>query len=466
MLDEEAFEPTVTLSQSIEDTAVALIPEQQQVLELITHLTLYSSMLVVVTGPHGSGKTTLAYQLLHRSAHPDDIIVIDGSIMLGVSEILRRVGDLLQQPIPENRSVALELLKLQAQQKAELGRSLVVAIDQAEQLDTETLNELAQLALQIPQGLSIALFGLTGFEKNITGGPNQAPTHIQHLEPLSEYGAQQLLQQVYSPGQPLPLSEEEFTAIYRQSQGLVGALLLQAGDVFLATAEDKIAANHRKKLLKKGKIAEHFPVTHVLALLFLLVALLLSYFYKPNKEDAHAVEQAAVQPEDVLRGLPLPKEKPKAPKETANDFNFSESAEKIEAVEVVETEEAKPVSAQPQINDAPVQTKPKKAAKPQTTERSSTDRNQLKAIEQGFIVQLFGSYEQENAQKFKQDWQTLNTRLYLYETENNNRPWFVVVAGTYSNKNAASQAIKGWPAELQKASPWIRDIKTVQQGLR
>lgn len=479
MLDEEAFEPTVTLSQNLDNVAITLIPEQQQTLEIVRHLALYSKMLIAVTGPHGSGKTTLAHELLYSSEHQEDILTLDATIMLGVPAILRRLGDTIQQPIPENRTMAIELLRVQAEQRAALGRSLIIIIDQAEQLDAETLNELAEVAQQIPEGFAIVLFGLTGYETHLAPAADQAPIHIQKIQPLSQPGAQQLLQQVYSPNQPLPLSEQEFFSVFQQSKGVVGELLALAGDLFLATTEDNsrpdVKASHKKASLK-----DHFPMTHVFALLFLLIALALSYFYNPSKEleNAQLADTVAPEPVDVLRGLPLPQEQEAevAAQNQAEDYNFANdqtAAVKPATIDTDDEPKVEPANKrQPQTKTQPnkkepVAQQPAAETRPNPAQTNGLDKNKLLAINNGVIVQLFGSYQQKNAEKFKQNWQQqLDAPLYLYETKNQNKAWFVVVAGDYPDKKTASQAIKSWPNELQQASPWIRDIKTVQESLR
>src|SRR5690554_7033242 len=84
--------------------------------------------------------------------------------------------------------------------------------------------------------------------------------------------------------------------------------------------------------------------------------------------------------------------------------------------------------------------------------------------QEGFVIQLFGGYDQNNAKSFidNEHKKLINARLYMYETTYNKKPWFVVVAGIYPSRNNAEQAVKSMPKELQKLSPWVRDIKTVR----
>ncbi|MCD8532979.1 MAG: SPOR domain-containing protein [Saccharospirillaceae bacterium] len=99
-------------------------------------------------------------------------------------------------------------------------------------------------------------------------------------------------------------------------------------------------------------------------------------------------------------------------------------------------------------------------------ERSSDERALL-AASGGFVVQLFGSYQADNASGFRQQWQSqVAGSLYQYRTEHNNRPWYVVVAGVYSNRDEAKAAVNALPRELRTQSPWIRDVSAVQNILR
>lgn len=481
MLD-EAFDPIVTMSPSIDNNVVALIPEQQQVIELINHYLHYENRLVVVTGQQGSGKTTLAHELLHGSSNFDDVLIVDATQMLDLSAILQRIADLLQLPIPEDNYEAIELLQAEAEQLAMQERSLVLVIDQAEQLEADTLNELVDLSLQIPQGLAIVLFGLSGYEKSLETEANEAVVHVLPLEPLTELGAQQLLRQVYSPNQPLPLTKVEFYNVYKHSQGVIGALLESTSDLLLATAGKKLPRNKRSSSSNTSEfltsITKHMPITHVVVLLLLLVVLLLAFFYKPNQGRELPVEIIHALPEDSFEDstsstTAMPDSLYSAPETEETIISLPEfSARNKPQPAVEELDRQTPDNS---ISDEQVrveQPKPKLQAQvtpktqAQTTPANLSDKQKLLAIKHGYAIQLFAGSEKANAERFKQDWQKkLNTSLYVYKTKNKNKSWFVVVAAVYPHRNAAEQAIKNWPTEIQQASPWIREIKVVQESL-
>lgn len=444
-----------------------LLPEQAQQVSVIAHIASYSDMLVAVAGAVGSGKSTLAFELLRQHPNAHNTLLITADIMFGIPSLLRRIADVDQISLPDNRSQAIDALKQAAEMRAAEGETLLVVIDQAEQLDVDTLNEIAHLALLIPQGLSLVLFGTRGFEQHFRQGPAQAAVHIEHLKPLSEDSAKQLLQAIYSPDSPLPLSETELVYLHRQSAGLPGALILQAGEYFLATTEGYQPARAAQK---SGALLERFPLMHLTALALLALALLFSYLYQPaDSEPKDNSPEVAI--EDVLHGLPLPEPvEPIAALEPAEpDYNYApattNSHNTTDSTASLSLPELAVVAPAPET-PAPA-TKPVAAAKPVAKPKASSDADKLKALKQGVIVQLFGSYESANAIKFKQQWQgKIDKDFYQYQTVNQGKAWYVVVAGIYTNKEQAQQAIQKWPAELKAGQPWVRDISAVQQSLR
>lgn len=448
------------MSDLLATANIQLLTEQEQQVSMLAHLVSYSDMLIAVVGPDGSGKTSLAFELIRQHNNIDDTLYIAADLMFGIPSLLRRIGDVDQLQLPENRGQAIDLLKTFAEQRAAAGRALVVVIDQAEQLDVDTLNEIAHLALLIPQGLAFVLFGTSGFEQQFRSGPAQAAVHVQPLAPLSEDGAQALLQNIYSPNQPLPLSQTEFIYLYRESGGWPGILLMNAGDYFIEGAAAEQARHGKPKRKKAGAmpaLAERFPLTHILALVLLAAALLLSYLYQPASNETASVvastDERNAGVEDVLRGLPLP---PLA--EAVSIETKTEAVADVVDFNYQEPEVVAPVIAEPVVKPAPT-------IVPNAARKSDSDK--LLAIKQGAVVQLFGSYEKANADKFAKQWQPqLKHDLYQYQTTNDGKPWHIVVAAGFKDKAAAQQAIQKWPSKLRAQRPWVRDINDVHPALK
>ncbi|MFY9179350.1 MAG: AAA family ATPase [Venatoribacter sp.] len=486
-----------------DDAPIQLLSEQEQDLELITHVSSFGDMLVAVTGPNNSGKTTLAYALMHNHDSLQDTLFIEASLELSFHSVLRRLADALHIQISDDDSEALETIKLEAANRAQQKRPFLLIIDQAEQIDAQTLNDIARLALQAQNGIYFALFGLTDFELTFNGGPTQAALHLQALTPLSDGSAQQLIAQVFN-GDTALLSEEQMIAINRRAGGLPGQIISFAADSILAQETN----------LQKNTAASGVKLIPILALTTAVALLLLGFFYQSYLFPSQT--QPMPEPKDVLHGLSLTENENT---EDSPDLNFAENTSLAHS----DANNSEPANAQPEIKaDAPVaqnsqaqseetagepaavaeqpiavSEKPaektiekpadkpvaqpadneKPATKPVATTKAETpvvkksqpktDSEKLLAIEQGFIIQLFGTYSQANANKYQAKWQnSISTTLYQYQTEHNGRAWYVVVTGVYKNRQEAKQAIQTWPKEIQQDSPWIRNIKVVQPILR
>lgn len=479
-----------------------LLPVQEQTLELIAHLAAYSEQLVVVSGPAGSGKTLLATALVERSHAADDALLLTASHDLTMPALLQQITAHWQLHLPEELPTARELVISEARQRAEEGGSLLLVVDQAEQLDVETLNDIAHFALLAPQAIGIVLLGEPGFEQDLRGGPAQAPVEVKTLPPLQADDARQLLQQVYSPGQPLPLDEQELALLLQQSQGWPGALLALADDYF-AAAEVAVAP---PRAPAPKAAAGRFPALHIIAIAALVTALALAFLYR-QQEPEETFTVAAPQPVDILRG-PLVADDSATDRAAVDAMADAEAMDDAEVTPPMVTPQAEPVlvesdndatadnaaiadgatdynftapattavepppvaktTAEPAPAMAPAAVKPAPvAAVAAPAERPQYDRLRLLDIPAGVVVQLFGSYEAANADKFRRQWRDeIAGSLYLYETRHNNKPWFVVVAGVYGSRAEARAAVNALPRPLRAQSPWIRDVSAVKQALR
>lgn len=58
------------------------------------------------------------------------------------------------------------------------------------------------------------------------------------------------------------------------------------------------------------------------------------------------------------------------------------------------------------------------------------------------------------------------TNYVVYKTTRNNQPWYVLVSGIYSTREAAKHAITLLPAAVQAKKPWIKPLHQVQDDLR
>jgi len=467
-----------------------LLPAQLKQLELLAHLASFSEMLVAVTGPEGSGKTTLAKALSAQCEEPEFSLFITADMMLGLPAILKSIAAHWDMPqLPDDLVAAREAVRRTAQEQAEEGNSLLVVIDQADQFDQDTLNSIAHFALMAPQAISFTLFGGSGFEYLFRESPAAAPLHVVELEALTMDESALLLQQVYCPGQPLPLEQDELADIYESSGGWPAPLLL-AAEYFLLDKDAEPAAKAAVTEAKAGR----FPLAHLLAIAVVAAALAISFLYRDDTQETPEeviadapsevieadpivlppvaqVEEAAPEPAPDLSALEIETAQVKPPEVASlTDYNYVEKkTDDTEQAKAVADKKVDVAAKRAEKTPAAVtEQKPVVAPKAAAPSRSYTAAEKvLLNSSNGFVVQLFGSYQAENAAGFRNEWQDkIVGSLYQYQTVYNNKPWHVVVAGVFNSRPEAKAAVDTMPQALRRQSPWIRDIKDVQAALK
>jgi len=74
-----------------------------------------------------------------------------------------------------------------------------------------------------------------------------------------------------------------------------------------------------------------------------------------------------------------------------------------------------------------------------------------------YAVQVSGSYQTASIKDFMLKYQLVN-KATIYQTELNNRPWFIVLIGNYQSFKQARQAVKALPEDLKQLKPWVRKL--------
>lgn len=463
------------LGQNFSQPVVQLLPEQQETLELLSHLASYSELLVVVSGSAGIGKTTLATALSAQREDPEDTLSLNADLMTSQMGILTSIAAHWDLPqLSDNLAEAKDAIKQATDQRYSDGRSTLVVIDQAEQLDTETLNDIAHLALLSPQALSFALFGTRGFENNLRESPTLAPVHVVKPEPLTEDAAKRLSAQVFGAD---ALADDQIRFAFQNSAGL--PLL------FLRELEDLLLASGQAQEVAAGDTKTRFPLTHIVAVCGVAAALVMSFLYQADVEPELSPEEALlatlespeakaelVFPEEVVVSdaavavidgdasteNALPAIDPNIAEvvvENEPDFNYQPSQD-------IATETAEP---QPSASGTAEESLAAQVPASKSVEYSANEQALLNAS--GFVAQLSGFYNIAGAESFIARWSgKTGSDLFLYKSRHKGKDWHVVVAGIYPNRVAAKKAVAAMPAQLRSQTPWIKDVQAVQKLLK
>ena len=132
-----------------------------QRLDLLTHLTQFGESVVVVTGPPGSGKSTLMSRFVDQANSQWQLCLLDGN---EIEQMTVRLSQALRIDAAANES---DLLSRWAA-RTDASQLLVVLVDNAEQLDQSACNRLCGLLGQ-PQGerVRIILFGTPDIQQRV-----------------------------------------------------------------------------------------------------------------------------------------------------------------------------------------------------------------------------------------------------------------------------------------------------------
>ena len=468
----------------------SLLDSQKRHVELLSHLASYSELLVAVTGYEGAGKSFIANNLAAQREAPDETLLLTASVMLGMPSILSSIAAHWDMPaIHDDGAQAREAIRNEAIDRSEAGGNLLLIIDQADQLDAETLNDIAHFALLAPQAISVILFGAPGYESHFRNSPAQAPVHVLAVEPLSDSEIAALMASVFGDGEVCPFGDKELADIMMDSGCLPGPALRQ-GEQILSSATRAVSSSP----------AGGFPVRNILAIAGVVTAIAMVFIYQwgaSSTDDELSPEIQAQLDSAKDFNYPGASVEPQAqPEADSSDTLALPDRAVVEAESRVAASsdvtalsgsdiqpEGRVVSGAPESvpdtgSDAtpvsraevqPVEATADTSSEPAKVGTSSytPDEQALLVPESGYIVQLLGSHSSSGAETFRNQWQSQITgSLYRYQTTYKGKDWFVVVSGVYSSRAEARAAVNAMPASLRKQSPWVRPLGDVQKVIR
>lgn len=120
----------------------------------------------------------------------------------------------------------------------------------------------------------------------------------------------------------------------------------------------------------------------------------------------------------------------------------------------------------PAVRTAPAQTEPEPAERPAIAGTASDGRDWIHAQPRNaFTIQILGLAREQGVREFLAR-HPLERGTAWFRTERNGSDWFVAIAGSYPNAEAARGALASLPAEVRRNQPWIRSFGSVQDAMR
>ncbi|MGE6384435.1 SPOR domain-containing protein [Pseudomonas sp. NPDC078416] len=502
--------------------------QRKPVLGQLHHLARYSQLLLVVTGPHGSGKTLLR-QALVASTNKQSVqsVVVSARGAGDATGVLRQVAQALNVAQAEMRPILAQVVQL-----ALTGQEVYILVDDAEQLGESALEALLGLAAGTPEGRPhVFLFGEASIIDRLDqlcaeSGTEEERFHVIELAPYTEEETREYLaQRLDGAGQGVELfSAAQITDIHEQSGGWPGAINQVARDSMI---EAMIAS---RSAVKRPSMGFKMPKKHVLALGGVVVAAVLAAWLIPGRSNAPATAPANSQAQ-------LPLGQGQAPAQQSNNggpaiefagnsqpmplpMNGSQPATRAPLAEAAGSGEgdgedggpaanqslqpptvtttAPPVGATaspaPTVAQQPVPATrtapaakptpaPAPAAKPApaptqvaTAKPAPAPAAKPAAAASGaagsgwYAGQAPTHYVVQilgtSSEATAQSYVKEQGAEYRYFKKTlQGKPLFVVTYGSFADRNAALTAIKALPEKVQAGKPWPRTVGSIQQEL-
>ena len=240
--------------------------QRKPVLGQLHHLARYSQLLLVVTGPRGSGKTLLR-QALVASTNKQSVqsVVVSARGAGDVAGVLRQVAQGLGMQQMDVRSILAQVAQL-----ALTGQEVYLLVDDAEQLADAALEALFTLATGNADGRPhVFLFAESDILPRLElMADGEERFHAVELQPYSEDETREYLaQRLDGAGQGIDLlSDEQVSDIHLSSGGWPGAINQAAREVL-------VEAMLASRSAAAGASTGGLPKKHLLALAVVAVAL-------------------------------------------------------------------------------------------------------------------------------------------------------------------------------------------------
>jgi DamX protein len=240
--------------------------QRKPVLGQLHHLARYSQLLLVVSGPQGSGKTLLR-QALVASTNKQAVhsVVFSARGASDAGGVMRQIAQGLNVQQSDARSLLSQVAQLSL-----TGQEVYLLIDDAEALDTDALDALLALAAGNAEGRPhVFLFGESALLPRLELlADGEERFHAIELDPYSEEETRDYLaQRLDGAGQGIELlNDEQIADIHMQSAGWPGAI----NQVARETLIEAMLANRGGA--QKAGVGFKLPKKHLLALVVVAIA--------------------------------------------------------------------------------------------------------------------------------------------------------------------------------------------------
>ncbi|EKD75778.1 MAG: putative DamX-related protein [uncultured bacterium] len=364
----------------------------------------------------------------------------------------------------------------------------VLLIDNAENLPIKTLVCLLSLISQhqaLPSNFHVILFGSPTLQTNLnilaqdplnTGLILTLPLTPFSLEETKNYLEQQIKNNIFATTGHLASSTLE--TIYRLSEGMPAKINRIAPRLLLSNINQKTeyAALHYFEKFRPSQ------TKLIGGLLFLSSIFILAYFLNGTDPlpPAGVIIEEEIKPTPNPEALePLKQIKNTKPSEISKPVIAAKTEKTVQtsnlAVRTALSEALTPLPSLAKAHTLPTE-KPKAKATPTPAAKSKKtvispfktytydETYLMKLGENNYALQYFAAHTQNEIDAFKKQYH-LERGSHVYRTLQNNKPWFILTKGIYSDYETARAEIKSLPENLKSLHPHVRSFKLIHQEI-
>ena len=255
--------------------------KRQSVLVELEHLARYSKLMLVVTGPKGSGKTILRQALVASAKEHVKNIVLIASARADAASMLQQVSAALDLPHSDITGVLEHI-----EQILVAGQGVYLVVDNAEFLEESALLFLQRIAQGVNDACArVFIFSDSSIYPLLEEvADNTDLHHVIALEPWNlQESTEYLGQRLEAAGQHADMfTEQQLVEVFARSEGWPGRINHAAKELLLEHLPGNRAAH--------TKAVTQIPYKHLAVLVVLSLALLLIWLTQTSESKLQSEE--------------------------------------------------------------------------------------------------------------------------------------------------------------------------------
>jgi len=471
-----------------------------EVLERVHRLVENAKEVALLTGPDGAGKTTLLFRI--QSDTPEHWLTcrVDANPMMHPDQLFTRLVRCLgiaEEGEEPSATVTAAFAEFRTQ-----GVLPVVMVDDAEQLPLSTMVALLRLHESRAAGKSICSL-LFLARPDIQSALSTEQIHamgtdrFERIE-LPRLGLEEVPQylrhflRMEGVDQEFALDTDELIVLHKKSGGLPG----QLNELVVHSMRD--AVHTRKEPIPVwllSRLRSLPPITAmasgVLVFLFILTLVFesqLEILFQPDAastgvDPVPAEVQEPEQAEEEGKGIrvkpllvppvsePLYEEPKEAAPLEAEPLEAEPETQPAPPIQVVEPELPEEESTTNQeLPEQPKETPPTSPESKPESEGANTpvfkrEAWLLKQRPDSYSLQILAAGSEDAVRRFAEK-HDLNTDIYYYKSQRNERPWIVLLFGIYEDRRTAVTVLNMLPEALREAGAWPRSFRSIQEEIK